>query len=259
LRVYRPEGAGPFPATVFLHGCSGPTRSHEEDWARFHRDRGVVLIAVDSLAPRDLDGQGVCDLEVLTGRERAADVLTILAHARGLPFVDRDRLALMGFSHGAWTIWELFVLASHQRPPLGLAQWPEGGLDGVRAAFLFYGPCLETWTVRIPTLAFLASADRYIDEQACIGYAQRQEAKREADAAPFFSYRLFEGATHTFDHARPNAANREAGSIYDPRATRAAQDEIERRMDAFLQPAGRGKTGSVRTGSVGRHAASPLP
>ncbi len=236
LRFYIPDGPGPFPATLFLHGCSGPTLSHEKDWGRFHRDRGAVMIAVDSLAPRELKGQPVCDLQVLTGRERAADVLAALAHARELPYVDPQRLALMGFSHGAWTIWELFVLGSHSRAPLGLAEWPGGGLRGVRAAFLFYGPCLEAWTVAIPTVTFLAGADRYIDAQACIDYAE--ELSPSPDEPLLFSYRLFEGATHTFDHARPSAVNRDAGSIYDPRATRAAQKEIGRRMKTLLRSAG---------------------
>jgi dienelactone hydrolase len=236
LRFYKPDGPGPFPTTLFLHGCSGPTLSHEEDWGRFHSERGAAMIAVDSLAPRKLEGQPVCDLQALTGRERAADVLASLAHARDLPFVDREHLALMGFSHGAWTIWELFVLASHSRPPLGLAEWPASGLRGVRAAFLFYGPCLEAWTVDVPTMAFLAGEDRYIDAQACIEYAEGQAPG--PSESPRFSYRLFEGATHTFDHARPSAVNRDAGSIYDPRATRAAQAEIERAMKTLLQAGG---------------------
>ena len=233
MRTYQPEGPGKFPAVLFFHGCSGPTLSHEEDWARFYTGAGVVMIAVDSLAPRGLEGQPVCDLEVLTGSERAADVLASLEHARGLPFVDGERLALSGFSHGAWTIWELFVLATQRSPPLGLDGWPEGGLAGVRAAFLFYGPCLEPWTVPIPTVAFLAGADRYIDEQGCVDYARNAKKGDPAAGEGGFNYVIFPGATHTFDHAQPNAANRAAGSVFDPSATRASRSEIKRRLEAI--------------------------
>ena len=140
IRVYRPEGPGPFPGVILLHGCSGPTPSHEADWAHFYAERGVVTLAVDSLGPRQLDWERVCNLETLTGRERAADILAALEHARSLAFVDPERLALTGFSHGAWTIWEFLLLASNRTPPLGLEAWPEGGAEGVSAAFLFYGP-----------------------------------------------------------------------------------------------------------------------
>jgi dienelactone hydrolase len=232
LRVYKPAGSGRFPAVLLLHGCSGPTPSHEADWADFYTGLGAAVIAVDSLAPRDLGEGPVCNLEALTGRERAADVLAILAYARGLPFVDPEHLALTGFSHGAWTIWELFVLATHHRPPLGLDAWPEGGLDGVRAAFLFYGPCLETWTVSIPTVVFLAGADRYIDEENCLAEgAGANPGGLENDELEF---RLFANATHTFDHARPNASNRAAGSVYDPVATRAARAEIRARWTLLM-------------------------
>jgi len=228
FRVYRPRGSGRFPAILFLHGCSGPTLSHEEDWARFYTDRGVAMIAIDSIAPREIDWEPVCNLEVLTGRQRAADVLAGLDYARAQPFVDPKRLALTGFSHGAWTIWELLVLASDEKPPLGLDEWPAGGLDGVGGAFLFYGPCLEAFTVAVPTLAFLAEDDRYIDEEACIEYARRRQQGAPGMGEAEFRIRVFEGATHTFDHARPNPANQAAGSVYDPEATRTAQEEIER-------------------------------
>jgi len=55
---YRPEGAGPFPALVLLHGCHGVSTSTHE-WGRWFRDRGYVALAVDSWAPRGI-GYG-CD------------------------------------------------------------------------------------------------------------------------------------------------------------------------------------------------------
>lgn len=236
IRVYRPEGPGPFPGILLLHGCSGPTPSHESDWARFYAERGVVTLAVDSLGPRQLDWERVCNLETLTGRERAADILAALDYARSLPFIDPERLALSGFSHGAWTIWEFLLLASDQTPPLGLEEWPPGGAHGVRAAFLFYGPCLEKFSVPIPTLVFQAENDRYIDEAACIEHAQQLQRDPVVQGGEF-ELHVFSGATHTFDHAQPNPANRAAGSVHDPQATRAAQEAIERVLKTVRAPA----------------------
>lgn len=236
IRVYRPEGAGPFPGILLLHGCSGPTPSHESDWARFYSERGVVTLAVDSLGPRQLDWERVCNLETLTGRERAADILAALEYARSLPFVDSDRLALSGFSHGAWTIWEFLLLASDQTPALGLDEWPADGAHGVRAAFLFYGPCLEKFSVPIATLVFQAENDRYIDEAACIEHA-RQLQRDPGAKGEEFELHVFPGATHTFDHAQPNPANLAAGSVHDPQATRTAQEAIERVLKNLGAPA----------------------
>ncbi len=53
--------------------------------------------------------------------------------------------------------------------------------------------------------------------------------------AAYFSYKIFTGATHTFDHARPNASNVEAGSVYDAAATAEAQAMIAAEIKAFKE------------------------
>lgn len=220
-KIFKPEGEGPFPTVLFFHGCSGPTATHEEDWAKFYNAIGVAMIAVDSYAGRGIAWEEACDLQVMTPWQRAADVLATIAHARTLDYVDANRIVLSGFSHGAITVWTTLVYASTETPPLSLKSWPAGAMDGVRLSFPFYGTCLGNWSVPIPTTMFLAENDRYIDEQSCVDFANANPEMSE-----YFSYRLFEGATHTFDHARPNASNVEAGSVYDAAATNEAQATI---------------------------------
>lgn len=229
-RVFKPEGPGPFPTMLFFHGCSGPTPSHEEDWARFYNGIGVAVIAVDSYAGRGINWEEACNLEVMTAWERAGDVLATLQYARGLEFVDAENLAVTGFSHGAWTIWTTLVFASSETPPINLESWPAGGLQGLKLALPFYGGCHEPWAVPVPTLAFLAEDDRYIDEQGCVDFATRNP-----DLAGVFSYRIFNGATHTFDHATPNLANVEAGSKYDAAALAESQRMISATIDLHLR------------------------
>ncbi len=220
-RLYKPDGDGPFPMVMFFHGCSGPTLSHEEDWAAFYKGINVAMLAVDSYAGRGINWEDACNMQVMTPWQRAADVLATLSYARTLDFVDSSRLILTGFSHGAITTWTAQVFASTETPPLSLSAWPTDGFDGVQLSFPFYGSCIGRWTVPIKTVAFLAEEDRYIDEQSCIDYANDNE-----DMSAYFSYRIFEGATHTFDHARPNQSNVEAGSVYDADATAEAQATI---------------------------------
>src|SRR5919109_4615213 len=61
MRVVRPDGAGPFPAVVWLHGCGGvtPGARHLEDWTRRLTRMGYVVAIPDSFTDRGYP-RGVC-------------------------------------------------------------------------------------------------------------------------------------------------------------------------------------------------------
>ncbi len=227
-RVYKPDEKGRFPTVLFFHGCSGATLSHEQDWAEFYNGIGVAMIAVDSYSGRGIEWEQACDMKVMTPWQRAADVLASIDFAKQQAFVNAEHIILMGFSHGAITVWTTQVFASTKTAPLGLDAWPEDVMNGVQLSLPFYGSCIGRWTVPVKTIAFLAEDDRYIDEQSCIDFA-----KQNSDMADYFSYKIFPGATHTFDHSRPNASNVEAGSVYDAGATSEAMAMIAQAIAAF--------------------------
>lgn len=227
-RIYKPDGDGQSPVVLFFHGCSGATLSHEEDWASFYNGIGVAMIAVDSYAGRGIQWEDACDLKVMTPWQRAGDVLATIEFAKTQNFVDASQIILMGFSHGAITVWTTQVFASSKNAPLGLDSWPENVMEGVQLSLPFYGSCIGKWTLPLRTIAFMAEDDRYVDEQSCIDFAEQN-----TDLAEHFSYKVFAGATHTFDHARPNASNVEAGSVYDAAATLEAQAMIAAEIQAF--------------------------
>lgn len=220
--IYWPEGDGPFPAVLFFHGCSGKTVSHEDDWAERYNSIGVAVISVDSYGGRGLDWNDVCNLQKLLPWQRANDVLSTIRYAREHDKIKGDELYLSGFSHGAMTVWATLGFASTQSAPIGLAEWPEGGIDGVKAAFLFYGSCIDSWDVDVDTTMFLAREDQYIDEAGCEAYLENHSP----DTGPF-TVTIYDNATHTFDHAKPNAANVAAGSKYDEAATLASWQRIQ--------------------------------
>ncbi len=100
-RLFEPRGAGPFPAVVLMHGCSGWHGSNITDWASWFVKRGYVALMIDSFAPRNV--KGVCrnPLEAHpTPRTRAQDAHGALDYLSQLPAVDPRRVLLMGFSHG---------------------------------------------------------------------------------------------------------------------------------------------------------------
>src|SRR5258706_11261398 len=49
----RPEGPGPFPAVVLMHGCHGVSGSTRQ-WAGWFREHGYVALIVDSWLPRGI-------------------------------------------------------------------------------------------------------------------------------------------------------------------------------------------------------------
>src|SRR5438876_205218 len=106
IRVVRPDGAGPFPAVVWLHGCGGVVRGarHLEDWTRRLVRLGYVVAIPDSVSERGYPN-GICGNGTLVpAPTRAEDAYAALRHLEGRPDVIAERIGLIGFSHGGWTV-----------------------------------------------------------------------------------------------------------------------------------------------------------
>lgn len=96
--IYKPSGDGPFPALVILPSCGG-LRPEILDWAKRTVARGYVAFVVDPVTQR---GQPVCVPKSPSNHYRGAkDAFQALAHLKRFPFVDHERIALLGFSWGA--------------------------------------------------------------------------------------------------------------------------------------------------------------
>ncbi|GAC20990.1 dienelactone hydrolase family protein [Paraglaciecola arctica] len=228
-RVFIPEhGQAPYPVVLFLHGCSGATATHEQDWAKRYNEIGVAVIAIDSYAGRSTDWNDACNFTKMTPWERSGDIAVIIDSLKDRDFADPTQVYLTGFSHGALTIWSFLEQLSHNETPLSLTQLPEHNYQNViKGSFLFYGSCPTEWTVNINTLMLLGDADRYIDESVCQNYA-----KIHPSNAGNFELVVYPDVTHTFDHAKPNQANVEAGSRYNEAATLDAWHRIKTIIEA---------------------------
>ena len=110
---------------------------------------GWAAIIVDSHGPRGFSDYEVwrliCAGQMFMGSERAGDVLVSIADARRMPFVDPDRIALIGASHGGWAIMDLLALDPPRRLPFNLAALPDrprgDPLAGVVGTILLYPYC----------------------------------------------------------------------------------------------------------------------
>jgi dienelactone hydrolase len=97
-KLTKPQGDGPFPAVVLLHGCGGIVKNND-DWAERLTSWGYVALQVDSFGPR---GQSniYSNTMLIPLHLRVQDAYDAKSYLAGFPFVDRNRIAVMGWFTG---------------------------------------------------------------------------------------------------------------------------------------------------------------
>jgi len=181
--LHLPEGVGPHPLVVFVHG--GPVYAWRSSWSALAvlrarlLDRGYGLLLPN---PRGSSGRGQDFARAVIGDMGGADAQDLLAGVASLVeagLVDRDRIGLTGGSYGgfmsAWLITQtdLFAAAvshhpitdwSHQHGCSNLAYWDEWFLDGKPYArdgqYVERSPLTHAATVTTPTLFIAGTQDR---------------------------------------------------------------------------------------------------
>jgi dienelactone hydrolase len=103
----KPEGEGPFPTVVLMHGCDGLSSSfakqNQSDLSRLLNDHGFATVIVDSFSGRWADGGSVCFSEDKLGAARyyrIFDAFNTLIYLRQKTYVDHDNVFLVGHSNG---------------------------------------------------------------------------------------------------------------------------------------------------------------
>lgn len=93
-KLTKPQGKGPFPAIILLHGCLGFDK-HYNVWAERVASWGYVALQLDSFGPNEK--LSICKLP----SERAQSLCDGKFYLSGLPFVDQKRIGVMGWSQAA--------------------------------------------------------------------------------------------------------------------------------------------------------------
>lgn len=91
----RPTGGGPFPAVMVNHGSDG-LREEWQIWTRKLAEKGYAALA---LTFRGFPGSEGTETY---GKKEMEDILLALGYLKGLPFVDKERLGMFGFSKGGF-------------------------------------------------------------------------------------------------------------------------------------------------------------
>lgn len=189
---FRPRGSGQFAAVVLMHGCHGVSASNRA-WARWFSERGYVALVVDSWAPRGL-AEGCTPGEELPNTARFDDAIGALRWLQGRPYVDRERVGIIGWSNGG-----VFAMAAVNGPTFERTK--KRGVEipepGFRAAVGVYpGGCPSLINERSarPLLLLIGSDDDWTLASECVELADKQRAKG-ADVTLV----VYPGAVHYFD------------------------------------------------------------
>lgn len=195
--LYRPAGNDPAPAIVALHGCGGLTSRNGhlhpqyEDWAARLTAAGFVVLFPDSYGSRGLGPQcRVQKRSVRPARERVADANAARLWLQSQPFVQADRVFLLGWSNGgSSTLWTV-------RPQAA----PKDGSKDFRSAVAFYPGCRlparAAWSARIPILVLIGAIDDWTPAADCDRMITGANGRSARTALIKYN-----GAYHSFDRA----------------------------------------------------------
>ncbi len=210
-----PDGDGPFPAVVMLHGCNGTDLSWE--WEEGFLERwGYVSLRIDSLGPRGIETVcGSADAAV-TSDVRVGDALAGRAFLAAQPFVDAARIGVVGWSDGGTTALKSIAgdIVDQVAPN-----------DMFEVAVAFYPRCQsDAPDLDAPLLVLVGSEDTATAPVLC------EAMKQEIRADHGFDLVVFPGATHAFDWEGAPGTYQGHQMRYDPDVTAIAY----MRMRAFL-------------------------
>ena len=241
MALLKPNGPGPFPAIVLHHQCVGlhtldgrPNRSMGT-WAQAAVRQGYVVLLIDSLRQRGVDS--VCE-EPKNGVNFARgvrDAMQAADNLRTLPYVDKKRIAHVGFSWGAMVA--LLGSSSELRGVLP-------GSEGFAATVAVYPGCFtikpttgappfEIVRNRIdhPVLVLMGDKDVETPADECV---RKLQAAKEA-GAPVEWY-VFRNATHCWDCEHLNETSRTRRGInVTYRFNSSATEDTKRRVFEFLE------------------------
>lgn len=188
-----PPGAGPFAAVVLLHGCHGVSAS-THDWTRWFRDRGYVALVVDSWAARGMAEGCSPESPDLPNTERFDDAVGALRFLHTLPYVDRARVGVIGWSNGGVFALSVVNGPSQERQRRRGVALPAPGYRAAVAVYPGGCPSLVKELAERPVLVLIGDADDWTLPGPCAEMAENMR-RRGADVSAV----LYPGAVHYFD------------------------------------------------------------
>jgi dienelactone hydrolase len=213
--LFKPTGAGPFPAVVYMVSCGGLFPALEKSVIDHFLAKGVATLIVDPFTPRD--EFGICEklndpnLNEKKWAQYATrggnDAVAAVKVLRSVPEIDPNRIFLQGYSYGAGAA--LFAVD---------AKTPGAHDPKIAGVIAYYPYCLAT-EASVPAIIFIGEDDDWTPATLCQAVKDR----------PNIEVVVYPGATHGFN-MNPIGDYMGHHMVYDKEATQDA----ERRADAFM-------------------------
>jgi dienelactone hydrolase len=221
----KPDGAGPYPAVIGLHGCAGMHDTTKQKLADELVARGYVVLLVDSYATRHGIDHACTSSAFATFVRRRPDPYGALVFLARQTFVDPHRVAVVGFSAGAWVTLSVAETNSFEQFV------PEGNLR-FRAAAAFYPPCKQAvGRPGIPTLIFIGALDDWTPAADCA-----TKIASWGNDGPPVELVVYPGAHHGFyyRHLQPGMTLFDHWLEYDGEAADNASHRLHQFLDRHL-------------------------
>ena len=187
-QLYRPSAPGKHPAVAIFHGCGG-VGVNNTHMAELLKGWGYVALVVDSFTARHMTD--VCGKHWPTQRdaeERVHDIDYSLLWLSQQSFVDRERLAFIGYSYGGGVaLLRAFTPRTDERIPRAAAAvlvYPDCGLGE---------PLKPTPVPQQPTMFAMGELDDWTPVAQC--QALLSGVKR----TDWVETHIYPGASHSFD------------------------------------------------------------
>ena len=221
-----PQGDGPFPAVVLLHGCGGLERYtlHRTMWrglrqhAALLNKNGYATLIVDSFGPRGIkDG---CRHPLKYHPLQVSDARDAFDHLAGLPFVDKERIGLVGLSLGGGTA--LRIAAAK---------------DDDYSAFVAYYPYCERGKFNQfyrPLLIMVGAKDDWTPACLCRDLEEHLRTSQVSEVRDF-ELVVYPGAHHSFDLPITGVYSIEGHTVaQDHKARKDSQSRMVAFFDQYL-------------------------
>jgi dienelactone hydrolase len=223
LEIHAPPGAGPHPAVILMHGCSGLTervqaglRAHAEALV----DAGYLAVIADSFSRRDKAGGRVCESlgELNLARYyRTKDAFAVRSWLAKRDDVEPAAIFLIGQSNGGSVA---LIAAMRKTVEDGPDRRP---FAGVVAYYPWCGALDRNAELASPLLVLGAEQDDWVPPEGCV--------TRAADASgAAMEVHVYPGAHHSFD--LPVETQSYAGHTVG--GDKAATEDSRRRVLAFF-------------------------
>ena len=215
--LFKPSGAGPFPAVIYMSGCAGlgtrGERALQKTVIVHLLSKGVATLIVDPFTPRN-EMAGVCIKVNPTtfpelARRGGSDVWAAVNVLKEMADIDPNKIFLQGYSWGA--VSSLFAVDRKN---------PVKHHTKIAGVIAYYPRCYEGVDPSVPTLVMIGDQDDWTPVRACQAVAGK----------PNLEVVVYSKQTHGF--VLPGMDGYFLGHhlVYDEESTRDA----EQRADGFM-------------------------